>query len=196
MLYGKTAYIKGSKVTGNIPNNGIISASFNGLDTKSYSIPAGYTSGGSVNLDNTIDNEINEQSTLIDQIRTAVDNLPEANGNGTDNSTGIEWHLCSNLPTSYAIAEPGAVNYYIELPSNNCCVLFYNNNIGAGSQLDLHYGCFDVQVSSGTTSFCQLYGSGINDSEVIEDSGCFFLRISAANMSPTAYYAIIQPPSN
>lgn len=72
MLSGKTAYVKGSKVTGNIPNNGAISATFNGLDTKSYTIPVGYTSGGTVSLDNTIDNEVDEQADLINQIKNIL----------------------------------------------------------------------------------------------------------------------------
>lgn len=47
ILSGKTAYVGGSKVTGNMANNG---ATGGEIDTKagSVSIPAGYTSGGSV----------------------------------------------------------------------------------------------------------------------------------------------------
>ena len=40
----------GEKVEGTMANNGPISATIDGLSTTSYSVPAGYTSGGSVSL--------------------------------------------------------------------------------------------------------------------------------------------------
>lgn len=55
ILYGKTAYVAGEKVTGSMADNGAISASFDGLTTTSYSVPAGYTSGGSVSLSSDIE---------------------------------------------------------------------------------------------------------------------------------------------
>lgn len=42
-------------ITGSMANNGAISGSINGLNSTSYSIPAGYTSGGSVSLTNDIE---------------------------------------------------------------------------------------------------------------------------------------------
>lgn len=42
-------------VTGSMPNNGPISATFDGLTSSSYSVPAGYTSGGTVSLTNDIE---------------------------------------------------------------------------------------------------------------------------------------------
>lgn len=76
----------GNIVTGSMPNNGAISDTMDGINTKSISIPAGYTSGGSVTLDDTIDNEVDEQTDLIAQIRSAVDGLPEAGGGGNNTS--------------------------------------------------------------------------------------------------------------
>lgn len=46
ILIGKTAYANGSKITGNMANNGTLSSSLN--CGGSYTIPAGYTSGGTV----------------------------------------------------------------------------------------------------------------------------------------------------
>ena len=37
-------------ITGTMPNNGAIMGSFDGLTTTSYAIPAGYTTGGTVEL--------------------------------------------------------------------------------------------------------------------------------------------------
>lgn len=50
ILAGKTAYVDGEKLTGSMANNGAISKTIDGLDSTSASIPAGYTSGGTVSL--------------------------------------------------------------------------------------------------------------------------------------------------
>ena len=50
ILSGETAWVGGSKVTGSMPNNGATGGSIDGLTTMSVSIPAGYTTGGSVSL--------------------------------------------------------------------------------------------------------------------------------------------------
>lgn len=55
ILSGKTAYAKGAKVTGSMANNGAIAGTIDGLTTTSYSVPAGYTSGGSVSLTSDIE---------------------------------------------------------------------------------------------------------------------------------------------
>jgi hypothetical protein len=64
---------EGSITEGTMPNNGIISQTMDGIDIKSVNIPVGYTSGGSISLDNTIDNEVGEQADLITQIQTALE---------------------------------------------------------------------------------------------------------------------------
>lgn len=50
ILDDKTAYVNGAKVTGTMPNNGAISKTIDGLSTTSTTIPAGYTTGGTVSL--------------------------------------------------------------------------------------------------------------------------------------------------
>lgn len=55
ILAEKTAYIGGAKVTGTMKNNGAISAEIDGLTVTSYSVPAGYTSGGTVELSGDIE---------------------------------------------------------------------------------------------------------------------------------------------
>lgn len=55
ILEDKTAYVDGAKVTGTMANNGAISKTIDGLNVTSYTVPAGYTSGGSVALTNDIE---------------------------------------------------------------------------------------------------------------------------------------------
>ena len=50
ILTSKTAYVGGAKVTGTMPNNGATGGSIDGLTTTSVTIPAGYTSGGTVSM--------------------------------------------------------------------------------------------------------------------------------------------------
>lgn len=55
ILDGKTAYVNGVKLEGTMVNNGSTSKSIDGLTTTSATIPAGYTSGGTVSLTDDIE---------------------------------------------------------------------------------------------------------------------------------------------
>lgn len=46
---------EGEMITGTMPNNGAISAEIDGLTTTSYQVAAGYTTGGTVTLDGSIE---------------------------------------------------------------------------------------------------------------------------------------------
>lgn len=50
ILADKTAYVKGAKVTGTMKNNGSVTTTIDGLTSTSATIPAGYTTGGTVSL--------------------------------------------------------------------------------------------------------------------------------------------------
>lgn len=58
ILDDKTAYVDGAKVTGTMPNNGSVTASMDGLTQTSVTIPAGYTSGGTVSLTSDIEDAL------------------------------------------------------------------------------------------------------------------------------------------
>ena len=58
ILDGKTAYVDGEKVEGTMPNNGSMTASMDGLTQTSVTIPAGYTSGGTVSLTSDIEDAL------------------------------------------------------------------------------------------------------------------------------------------
>lgn len=55
----------GYQAVGSMPNNGDTSQTMDGIDTKSVSIPAGYTSGGTVSLDDSIDNAFASAKTAL-----------------------------------------------------------------------------------------------------------------------------------
>lgn len=58
ILDDATAYVKGVKVTGSMPNNGSTSKTIDGLTSTSVSIPSGYTSGGTVSLTSDIEDAL------------------------------------------------------------------------------------------------------------------------------------------
>lgn len=58
ILDDATAYVKGSKVTGTMANNGSTSKTIDGLTTTSVTIPAGYTTGGTVSLTSDIEDAL------------------------------------------------------------------------------------------------------------------------------------------
>lgn len=58
ILDDATAYVKGVKVTGSMPNNGSTSKTIDGLTSTSVTIPAGYTSGGTVSLTSDIEDAL------------------------------------------------------------------------------------------------------------------------------------------
>lgn len=55
ILDGETAYVAGALVEGTMPDNGETSLEIDGMQTTSVSVPAGYTSGGTVTLTNSIE---------------------------------------------------------------------------------------------------------------------------------------------
>lgn len=55
ILDGDTAWVNGTKVTGSMPNNGSTDNTIDGLTKTSVTIPAGYTTGGTVSLTSDIE---------------------------------------------------------------------------------------------------------------------------------------------
>lgn len=92
VLTGKTFYKDGGKATGSMPNNGDTSGN---ISTKAgtVSIPAGYTSGGTVAIDST------EQAKIIsDNIKSGVTLLGVAG-----NSNVVDTTIASGGATAAAI---------------------------------------------------------------------------------------------
>lgn len=55
ILIAKSAYVNGKKIDGTMPNNETITGTIDGLTETSYTIPAGYTAGGTVTLTDDIE---------------------------------------------------------------------------------------------------------------------------------------------
>lgn len=58
ILAGAIAFVKGAKVTGTMGNNGATGGEIDGITTTSVTIPAGYTSGGTVALTSDIEDAL------------------------------------------------------------------------------------------------------------------------------------------
>lgn len=129
------------------------------------------------------DVDIATEAGLIAQISAALEGKASGSGN-----SGIQWISCSTIPTTYVAVAPGSQGYYIELPHENCYVLFFNpSNTDANG---CHLGCYDVKARVQTTS-CQLIYGGDIPASVIDDNGILYLQLSSENISHTSYYAII-----
>lgn len=55
ILDGKTAFVDSVRVEGTMPNNGAMTKTIDGIVTTSVKVPAGYTTGGTVSLDGSIE---------------------------------------------------------------------------------------------------------------------------------------------
>lgn len=58
ILSGETAWVGGTKVTGTMANNGATGGSIDGMTNTSVTIPAGYTTGGTVSLTSDIEEQL------------------------------------------------------------------------------------------------------------------------------------------
>lgn len=55
ILTGKIAFVNGASVTGSMPDNGATSLTIDGMQETSVAVPAGYTTGGTVSLTDSIE---------------------------------------------------------------------------------------------------------------------------------------------
>lgn len=103
VLTGKTVYISGGKKTGSMANNGSTSGT---ISTKAgtVSIPAGYTSGGTVSIDST------EQAKIIaGNIKSGVTILGQAGGsNILDTTLASGAAGAANIVSGYSAFVNGA----------------------------------------------------------------------------------------
>ena len=89
ILDGEIAYNAEGRVIGTMPNHGDISQTMNGIDTQSITIEPGYTSGGIIALDDTINNAVTEQTELLSSLRSKIENLSSEEGVDASDVTAI-----------------------------------------------------------------------------------------------------------
>lgn len=133
---------EGNIVTGAMPNNGTISSTIDGINTKSVTIPLGYTSGGTVSLTDDIDNEVDEQADLIAQIKSTVDSLPEADSGGSSANIGI----CTVTITEQSRGHAYVMYTGINEGKTTCNMVHISNgteiiNAVCGTSLAIYYDC-------------------------------------------------------
>ena len=137
----------GNRVTGTMPNNGELVLTMDGIDTTSVEIPAGYASGGTVSLDNTISDEVDEQTGLIAEILNTANNLPEAYKTCTVELVGEPFTIvCS------AIDADGDLTTIITTPQQNSSLLCLCNAFVVIHSMDLiqYANAEEVTVLGGT----------------------------------------------
>lgn len=84
LLAGMTAHdASGNLITGTMPDNGSISEIIDGVNTKTVVIPAGYTSGGTITVDDTVEIVAGEQADLIFQVSAELEGKAIAEDMGT-----------------------------------------------------------------------------------------------------------------
>lgn len=149
ILANKTAYVNDVKVTGIMPNNGAMNKTMDGINTKSITIPSGYTSGGTVGLDSTIDNEAAGQASLISQIKTTINTLPGAGNLILQNKT-ITLNGTYTADSGYdglrtvTVNVPTDVDYSNEINIINRSISTYENNTVTTLPCGLFYGCTNL----------------------------------------------------
>lgn len=72
----------GTLTVGTMPNNGDVSQTIDGLETQSVSIPEGYTTGGTIALDSTINDTADAQATTISEIAALLEGKSVGGGSG------------------------------------------------------------------------------------------------------------------
>lgn len=128
ILSGKSIF----GVSGGIPNNGSVSQTMDGINTKSVSIPAGYTSGGTVGLDNSIDSAVSAAIAALTEKGVEVPDGTKVDGlaaliTAIESGGNIEGH--SILSGSITLAESATsdIKIYhdnVKYPSDSIMLLF------------------------------------------------------------------------
>lgn len=176
---------EGKKVIGTMPDNGAISSTMDGLETKSVSIPAGYTSGGTVALDSTIDNTANSQATQIDEIMELLEG--KSAGDGGSGGGSLETGTLTTV-TSFVVSY---THYYADLEnipdiaSKHLVVLHYTDSSKYNPSWVLTRNSLDDEFSVSAATGDQSFNDGYSLTGYV-----FVIRQSSTIVGELTYYAV------
>lgn len=140
ILSGKTAWANGRKITGSMRNNGATGAS-NLNAGRSYSIPAGYTTGGTVTTASLASQTAATATAAnISSGKTAWVNGQLVTGTGADNNSSYEQGRTAGYEQGYTAGS----NDNAGLTGNSAIVLC--NNTGRGENYSLFFE-FDTGIT-------------------------------------------------
>lgn len=144
----------GTLTSGTMPNNGTLSSTIDGLETTSVSIPKGYTDGGTIALDSTIDNTADSQAAQIAEIKAMLSGKSVGGGSSGDSIETCTVEI-NNNSSSYSSV------YYTTVDANGKLVSVYNgsnnayqrtiNNVVCGSCVVVY-----TSASKFTTTNCEV----------------------------------------
>lgn len=104
ILEGKEVIDKdGYILTGTVPDSGDVSFTMDGLDVKSVEIPEGFTTGGVISLDDTIENETILQANLLEDALIALEKKALGDLNFTVTAYLTEEELLADTPKDNTI---------------------------------------------------------------------------------------------
>ena len=176
----------GNKVTGAMTNNGAISSTMDGIDTKSITVPAGYTTGGTISLDSTIDDTAAAQAVKIAEIEALLEGKSAGSGDGSGDGS-VETGTLIGMTT--LLADPSSTTYYYDLDtipnlaSKN--IIFFSDI--ASNMSSIYYLCLYRETTSDAFIISQYLGTAVS-SLTISDN-IMSLTTSIASMSELSYIA-------
>lgn len=148
ILTGKTAWVNGSKVTGTMANNGELN--WNPTTSTTYTVPAGYYSGGTLSSENSYNKGLEEGKGNVEPLTLSG----SFSTSGSARSGG--WSRNISISTSGTILKATYSNYNtLTINSSSGCTITFTNHVltittsisGSNSQSNVADGTVSASTS-------------------------------------------------
>ena len=144
ILEGKTAYVKGSKITGKIANQGTLD--WNPSSSTSYTLPAGYYSGGTISTSNAYNQGLSDGVSSLEPLTLSG----TFKTSGSAKSGGYSRNI--NLSSSGTILKATYSNYNtLTINSSSGCTITFEDHVLTIS-LSISASNSQSNVADGTVS--------------------------------------------